>query len=463
MIVKTYRLKKYQDNLSHNGLFYDSKYLQLSFLNAQDDDLNAGDIHNAQLEAAHNFLKTKIQTYTTMRLNADLMLQSFIESYNAEENIVQRIWERIENLYETGHDIQNTSNKQLKKQQAEKCNQLITQYSEILKIIEKSAQDQNNIIHSNILLTRLKDFEMEFNRFEQSLLQDPMQTFTKLTGQQGYLNMLYVYDRLLKGYVLEEDVVNKAKNFAFSDLKLDDNGLTAIGVGTLYVGGKMSPIDVFVYNKQQLDILNMVKISYKKALPGDSDHKIEIKGVTMKNFLETMENERGEWNFYIDESAFLLLCKNSLMAIQAKAFRPKASIKFKSDVKWKEFSQYFNGIETQILSSMYELYHLSAQLPKGKHKKNEPAVYDNKSWYAQSMPQYAYFAQKALARNFPYIVGEQTSFILTNEKGLETTGDFILRKIEEYWHFKWQNNYSYKTLNISKLSDLKYDIRLTLK
>lgn len=464
MIVKTYRLKPYQNNLIHDGRFYDSKYLQLNFLNAENDNLNMLDVHIAQLNAAHSFLKTKIQAETTKRLNEDLLMQSFIQSYNDENNIVNEIWDRINNLYELGVDIQHTSNKQLIKQQAEKCDELISQYSAILKLIQNAAQDEeNNIIHSNILLTRLKEFNTKFENFEKELQKNPIAVFKQLTGSNGYLNMLFVYDRMLKGYVLEEDVVNKAKSFTFSNLKIaDDSPLTVVGIGTLFVGGKMAPTDVLFFNKQNIDILDKINITYQMAHPGESEHKIEKKS-TMKAFIKTMEEKRGEWNFYIQSSDFLILCQNSLMAIQAKASRPKASIKFKSDIEWSDFLQHFNGIETTILTKMYELYHLSAQMPKGRHKKGADPVYDGKSWYTQAMPQYAFFAQKALARNFKYIVGENNSFILTNEKGLETTGDFLLRKIrDEGWLFKWQNNYSYKTLNISRLNKLKYDIRLTL-
>jgi len=462
MIVKTYRLKPFQENLIHGGQFYDSKYLQLNFLNPVDDELSQMDIAIAQLNEAHRFLKTRIQKNVTDRLNQDLMLQTFINEYNSEDNIVNEIWERIENLYNTGVEVQKKATKTILKEQSRICEDLLRQYAYILNLIEKSAQDKDNIIHSNILLTRLNSFKEQFEEFESSLLNNPETALKKLVGKNGYLNQLYLYDRMLKGYILEEDVVNKSKNFIFSDLKIaEQQPFISLGTGTLFVEGKMASVDTLLFKRSQLN--EKIMISFKKVPPGEESKNYQLITMSLGQFIETMEKERGVWNFFIDQSNYDILCKQSIAAIQAKASRPKASIKFKSKTDWSTFSNKFAGIETKVLYEMYRLYHLSAELPKGGKDKDNHPIYDGKSWYKQKTTQYAVLANKALARNFQFIVGDNVNFILTNERGLETAGEFILRKIRDGWFFRWQNNYAYKTLDISRLLDLKYEIRLSLQ
>ena len=440
MIVRTYRLSAHQDNTKFFGAY--------KWLREVSDNLSEADIALAQWRATHDFLKTNIHQDIVRRLNADLELQGFVQQYNDEDNIVNRVWEKIESFYQTGAIIQKATEISPTALAALSgiSSYLIQEYQAILNLINSSAQDNNNIIKSQILSTRLKNFDNEFKKFE-IYMENISSSNVQLVGKNGYLNQLYVYDRMIKGYLLEEDIVKKALEYIPSQLKVEDQPFIAAGTGTLYVGGVQSGTDVLVFKKGDLS-LNNLKVSYNVAPIGDPNNKTP-KEAGLIDFLEEMESERGTYNFYIEKETFVDICKKAIMAIQAKASRPTADVKFKRNISWATIYNKFYCQEVRALLWMNYLYTASSALNK-------------KSWYKQQTEQYNIFVNMALSKNFSFILGEENNFILTNDGGLETVGDFLLRKIRSGWLFKWQNG-NRKTLNIKNLPSLVYDIVLTQK
>jgi len=97
---------------------------------------------------------------------------------------------------------------------------------------------------------------------------------------------------MLKGYILEEDVVNKSKNFIFSDLKIaEQQPFISLGTGTLFVEGKMASVDTLLFKRSQLN--EKIMISFKKVPPGEESKNYQLITMSLGQFIETMEKERG--------------------------------------------------------------------------------------------------------------------------------------------------------------------------
>lgn len=457
MLISTYRYKQKYAQKDRRNSFYNGS-LQAAFLNGINDSISVMDIYNAQRQAAKDYFiaLNNQKNNAVQKLNIDITQYWKNSSYGQnfiEDNIVNDIWQRIEAFIETGSDIEKEYGNKNWQYMSEQIDSLQQQYVDLLRLIY-----QDNGQNSITIQERLARFNIEYN----NLLATSNFNFTSIMNKlsndgtiiSGYLTSLYVLDRWIKGYLLEDEAVNKGKEWLPANMQIQ-------GIGSLYVNGKQAPTDLIVLDKITM---NDIQITYEKG-----DPKIKYGPTSLKDFFKDMELNKHE-KFFISYGTYEQIINNSIAAIQAKAYKKGAPIKFKDGISLfsqsgqatlhthsKTISKLNNGHGSNTTLNLWasSINHIALQaVAMMANINNASSMINKQSNYKSQTEQYMSLINLGLSKAF-HLFLDKNQYILTAEYGLMTLEELF----DKYqgWIFKWGNN---KTFNLSKMAS-KYTVYFT--
>ena len=443
-----YRLKSYhtKQNNFYNGT------LSLGFMNNLNDNISIKDIYEAQKNAIITYNRTidskrlKLLNYDLLRFNSSLSL--FDKDTNTIVNSLNKKLDQVRQDYvPTVSQVrkQNIINPEeitaLKKQ----INNLFFQYTKILQTIQKNSINSDGFQNQTIL-TQLLVLEEKIQKAQSVITQ---YEGSAVLGNEiaGYFWQISNMFSKIQGFQLEEDVVNTANSWLPTGMKISHTG-------NIRLNGSELAVDNMVFS----ELVFNIPFEYERA-PQGQKNKVPISG-TIGSFLDDLSKNRVE-TFYLKDSSFEQLCRNSLATIQAKAMGTSSkTMWFNRDVQLftsraynskkgllSSFTLTYKKYSTEYLRAiigMKNLYELSAKEHKGT------------SNYKQAAQQYQTFINYSLHKMIPMIL-KNNQFLLSNKYGLISFADFF--KYNHNIYFSWGKN---KTANLTKLDTAKYDILLNI-
>ena len=452
-----YRLAGYKNKTKQNN-FYDGT-LKLGFLAGINDNISEHDIWKAQKNAIITYCKTLEKEKILKPLNNDLL--QFAQAANKfdtnEHTIVNNLNDSVDKLLiDYSPTVSTTRKEKIDPEKGKKImaqlNNLFKDYSLILNQINTASFSHDTHVQNFTIVKQLESLSDKINSLK-TVVNSYVTNDARMPNQEISSYFYQIYNMLLKvkGFVLEEEVVNTADNWLPTGMKI-------IGTGAVTVGGTQVGVDNMVLS----ELIMNEPFEYMIAAP-NSDKKIKIQG-TIGSFIEDLSKNRSQ-SFSLDDSEYQRLCKLSIATIQAKAsgsraksiifnrgqqlFESAGSKRIESktipNIELKRNVTVLNKKYLNILLGMKNLYELSKALNGGI-----------KSNYLQSAKSYQGFANLQLSQMISYIL-KNNQYLLSNKYGLISFADLFKRQQNVY--FSWGKN---KTLNIAKLEQLKYNIILNI-
>ena len=455
-----YRRVNYNRQAKTNN-FYNGALL-MSELNDIPDKLDLYDVYREQKEAAMTYHATLLNERFLQGLNYDLQSSVTTQAKTAlastNLSITNKLNSDIDTIISTYNptvtNIKAIANSKEQQQAIYLAAQSAAQsYINILKTISSSMGP----IKSSTLSSSIQNCETKIDTL--------LTNCSDLRRFQSYFFAIFYALQKTRGYVLEEESVNKLNNQMPSNIQFTN-------FGNLYVGGQLAPGGADLAGFTQ-DIMEAIQMTWQQAPIGKSNNKVKQSG-SLKDFLNNMDSYSSTHSFYFTEDTYALVMQQAILAAQAKATGTMTkNIKFRTDVNLFAKDQIFVDISNKkrvgtarIPTVSFVLKQYQSQYSRALEKMRslyELSTYENKgkSNNLNASKQYRMLLNMQLSKMFPWIM-QYNEMVLTPQYGLISLANLFQQKSGIYFYYGTASNKGTTALDLTKLESYRNSIMLRM-